>query len=108
MTGQSPKQKEIVERVMHAFKEGDLDQRDGTPVTNPKQAIAMALHEAGASNRETPETNRANLARTRRRLREKGTAAEHTRASLYAEARRRGLPGCSRMTKFELERALQS
>ena len=108
MTGQSPKQKEVVERVMHAFKEGQLDQRDSTPVTNPKQAIAIALHEAGASDRESPEKNNANLAKTRRRLREKGTAAERTRASLSAEARRRGLPGCSRMTKPELERALQS
>ncbi len=108
MAKQSPKQKEVVEHVMHAFKEGTLDKRDGTPVTDPRQAIAMALHEAGASNRETPEKNGANLARTRRREREKGTAAEHTRASLYREATRRGLPGRSRMTRDELKRALQS
>ncbi|WP_255574960.1 hypothetical protein [Caldovatus aquaticus] len=34
-------------------------------------------------------------------------AAGPTRAELYAEAARRGLPGRSRMTKAELERALR-
>lgn len=106
MAGQSPTQKRIVEHVMHDFKEGDLQQRNGAPVTNPKQAIAMALHEAGASNREPPETNRANLARTRRREREAGALAKTTRADLYAEAKRRAIPGRSAMTKAELARAL--
>ncbi len=109
MATPSPKQKQIIERVMHAFKEHDLEQRDGAPVTNPKQAIAMALHEAGASNRESPEKNRANLARTKRRERQAGSAtreAEPTRASLYAEARRRGIPGRSTMSRDDLVRVL--
>ena len=43
---QSPKQKKIAE-VMHEFKEGDLHSgKTETIVTNPKQAIAIALSEA--------------------------------------------------------------
>jgi Family of unknown function (DUF6496) len=42
----SPKQKKIAE-VMHQFKEGDLHSgKTETIVTNPKQAIAIALKEA--------------------------------------------------------------
>lgn len=97
----SKAQQETVERVMHGFKEGGLTTR-GRKVKNPKQAIAIALREAGASRRESPARNRENLARTRRR---EGAAAR-TRAELYAEAKRRGVPGRSRMSKDELARAL--
>lgn len=63
---QTPARKATVERVMHAFKEGELRTRgDGPTVKNPKQAIAIALHEAGASNRESPKRNKAALARTK-------------------------------------------
>src|SRR4051794_5246127 len=49
---QSKEQKETIERVMHEFKHGDLRIRGtGPKVKNPKQAIAIALHEAGASTR---------------------------------------------------------
>lgn len=106
MTKQSPKQNAVVARVMHEFKAGDLEKRDGTPVENPKQAIAIALHEAGASDRETPAKNRANLRRTVRRERDASSARGDTRAALYAEARRRDIPGRSKMTKAELRRAL--
>ncbi len=39
-------QKRTVERVMHEFKHGELETH-GRKVRNPKQAIAIALHEAG-------------------------------------------------------------
>jgi Family of unknown function (DUF6496) len=43
---QSPKQKKIAE-VMHEFKEGELHSgKSDIIVTNPKQAIAIALSEA--------------------------------------------------------------
>ena len=43
---QSPKQKKIAE-VMHEFKEGELHiGKSDDIVTNPKQAIAIALSEA--------------------------------------------------------------
>ncbi len=42
-------QKKKVAIVMHEFKEGELHSgsKDGPIVTNPKQAIAIALSEAG-------------------------------------------------------------
>ncbi|RVU19038.1 DUF6496 domain-containing protein [Methylobacterium oryzihabitans] len=97
-------QKDTIGRVMHAFKEGELERNDGRPVTNPKQAIAIALREAGTSNQESPADNRATFRRTRRKERE--TRSHATRAALYDEAKRRDIPGRSRMSRDELERAL--
>jgi hypothetical protein len=85
MARQSRTQKETVRRVMHEFKEGELETR-GRKVKNPKQAIAIALNEAGASRRQ-------------------GKAM--TRAELYEEAKRFDIPGRSRMAKAELEKAVQ-
>ena len=129
MAKQSKAQKDTVERVMHEFKQGELRIRGtGPKVKNPKQAIAIALHEAGASNQERPAKNRANLRKTKAKERKGETAAQSgrkpasprerlgrsvrkggatTRAELYAEARRRDIPGRSRMSKSELERALR-
>lgn len=117
---QSPKQQAVVGRVMHEFKHGELDSSSGRKVRNPKQAIAIALHEAGASRDETPAGNRRNLARTKAKERQAGAGAKgkaaiarpakdnagKTRAALYEEATRRGMPGRSRMTKAQLARAL--
>ena len=122
---QSPKQREIVGRVMHEFKHGGLESSSGRKVKNPRQAIAIALHEAGASRDETPAGNKRNLARTvakeRRaeagrgggkgagppaRSRSGGAGGDESRAALYEEATRRGIPGRSRMTKAQLARAL--
>jgi hypothetical protein len=105
MPRQSPARRKTIRRVMHAFKEGSLETSRGTPVRSQRQAIAIALHEAGASNQESPAANRRNLARTKRRERAAGEG--ETRAALYAEARRRGIPGRSTMTKAELRRALR-
>ena len=123
---QSKQQKETVERVMHEFKEGELRIRgDGPKVKNPKQAIAIALHEAGASNQEPPAKNRDNLKKTKAKERagetaeaeKEGKAAQdrtlhkatsktsdagnngRTKADLYAEARERDIPGRSKMDR---------
>jgi Family of unknown function (DUF6496) len=117
---QTPEQKETIERVMHEFKHGELETGRGRKVRNPKQAIAIALHEAGASRDEAPARNRENLERTKARERagaggddggsRRGASrgsGETTRAALYAEAKRRGIPGRSRMGRAELERALR-
>jgi hypothetical protein len=115
MARQSQTQKETVGRVMHEFKHGELETSRGRKVKDPKQAIAIGLREAGASKYESKEKNRENLTRTKARERHGATAkdrSEHggnrepTRAALYAEARRRNVPGRSRMNKQELERAL--
>ena len=66
-THQSKAQKETVERVMHEFKHGELKTNRGRKVKNPRQAIAIGLHEAGASKYESKEQNRQNLKRTKAR-----------------------------------------
>jgi Family of unknown function (DUF6496) len=67
---QSPAQKKTVERVMHEFKHGELKTAGGKrKVKNPKQAIAIALHEAGASKYENPKENARNLRRTKEKER---------------------------------------
>ena len=100
---------------MHEFKHGELKTSRGRKVKNPKQAIAIGLHEAGASEYESKEKNRQNLTRTKARERHGETAeaqSEHknrrepTKSELYEEARRRNVPGRSKMNKDELERAL--
>ena len=100
MAKETPEQKAVVERVMHEFKDGEL-MSAGSKVRNPRQAIAIALSEAGASNRDSPAQQTHNLQRTRR---EEGRA---TRAELYAEAQRRGIAGRSRMSKAALSQALK-
>jgi len=115
-THQSKAQKETVGRVMHEFKHGELKTSRGTKVKNQKQAIAIGLREAGASKYETREKNRENLKRTKARERrgateknrtERGSGGYHTRAQLYEQAKRRNIPGRSRMNKDQLERALR-
>jgi hypothetical protein len=109
-THQSKAQKETVERVMHEFKHGELKTSRGKKVKNPKQAIAIGLREAGASKYESKEKNRETLKRTKARERRGGTEdrseREPTRAQLYEEAKRRDIPGRSKMNKHDLERAL--
>ena len=132
MAKQSPAQARTVERVMHEFKHGELETRGGRRVQNPKQAIAIALHEAGASKYESPKENRRALRKTKEKERKGETGMDEaegpgasrkitaaakgkgrtdadgqTKSELYAEARKRDIPGRSKMDKRELERALQ-
>jgi len=104
MAKQSKPQRETVERVMHEFKEGELETSRGTPVRSQRQAVAIALHEAGASRDETPARNRSNLRRTKAREEDSG----QTKSALMAEARRRNIPGRSTMDKAALVRALNA
>ncbi|MBV9750730.1 MAG: hypothetical protein JO157_18140 [Acetobacteraceae bacterium] len=108
---QNPEQKEVVGRVMHEFKHGELKSGRGGKVRNPKQAIAIALHEAGSSNQQSPAENKRALARTKQRERRGQTARARTeggasRKDLYERAKRANIPGRSKMTKEQLERAL--
>ena len=108
-------QKETVERVMHEFKHGELKGRDGKVVKSRKQAVAIGLSEAGDSNRRTPKQNRHNLAhvkanerkgKTGQQEKEGEASIKHNRSELYAEAKRRDIPGRSKMNKAQLEKAL--
>jgi hypothetical protein len=122
MAKQNKAQKDTVERVMHEFKHGELKMRGGRKVKNPRQAIAIGLREAGASKYESKKDNARSLRRTKRKERRGETARAETegrrndptanggrdsRASLYAEAKRRNIPGRSKMSREELHRALQ-
>ena len=69
MSQQSKQQKDAVERVMHEFQHGELDRSRGGKVKNPKQAIAIALHEAGVSKYQSPKKNRENLRRAKSKQR---------------------------------------
>lgn len=124
MAPQSNEQKATVERVMHEYKHGEPERGQGGKVKSPQQAIAIALHEAGASSYESPQENRENLRRTKanerrgetgearaegRRApakRARADAAGRTKADLYGQARQRGIPGRSTMSKHELADAL--
>jgi hypothetical protein len=122
---QTPAQQETVERVMHEFKHGGLKSARGArKVKDRKQAIAIALHEAGASKNESPAENKRNLRRTKAKERHGETyrdeaegkksrrkpagGGEATKAELYAEAKRRNIPGRSKMDKAQLQRALRA
>src|ERR1700758_3260528 len=66
----SPRQRKTTGRVMHEFKHGELESGrggKGGKVKNRKQAIAIALKEAGASRYESKSKNRKNLLRSRRK-----------------------------------------
>lgn len=103
-------QGKVVERVMHEFAHGELKTGAGAKVKSRRQAVAIALSEAGESNRVDPATNRKRLATTRKRERAGDTARarteQRTKADLYAEAKKREVPGRSTMSKAELARAL--
>lgn len=75
MPKESPAQKKTVGRVMHEFKHGELESHK-RKVKNPRQAIAIALHEAGASKYESKKKNRQNLARTKAKERTGRTARQ--------------------------------
>ena len=110
MAGQSPEQKGIVSRVMHEFKQGELTRGRGGKVRNPRQAIAIALSEAGASNQQSPAENRRRLRQTKskeaRGVAGKARQGAPTRAELYRQAQQAGIRGRARMSKAELQRAL--
>jgi Family of unknown function (DUF6496) len=70
MATESPSQRRTTGRVMHEFKHGELKSGPGGKggkVKSRKQAIAIALKEAGASKYESEGENRKNLARTKRK-----------------------------------------
>ena len=117
MAKESPGQRKTVDRVMHEFKHGELKSGasgKGGKVESRKQAVAIALNEAGASNRETPKENARHLHRAKAKegrgetaMQEKEGKRAKTRTELEAQARDRNIAGRSKMTKAELERALR-
>ncbi len=55
MAKYSKKSQRLVEKAMHGMKEGSLKSgRNGKPVVNPKQAVAIGLSEARKKGARVP------------------------------------------------------
>jgi len=114
MPQESKGQRKTVDRVMHEFKHGELESSRGGKVKSRKQAVAIALSEAGASRDQSPAQKRRSYRRTKSKeahgqtaMQEKEGKRAKTRNQLEEEARRRDIPGRSKMNKAQLERALR-
>lgn len=155
MAKTSPRQRKTTGRVMHEFKHGELrrgPEGKGGKVKSRRQAVAIALSEAGASKYQTKSENKRNLKRTKRKEARGETAQQEregkshvgargrressramggrnatkrtsqgrraghsrsgdnggtTKAELYRRAKKRSIPGRSKMSKQQLENALQ-
>ena len=78
--------------VMHEFKHGELKSGPGGragKVKNPRQALAIALHEAGASKYESANENRRSYRRTKRKEARGETAQQETEGKRRIGARGR-------------------
>ena len=70
MAKTTSRQRKTTGRVMHEFAHGELKSGPagkGGKVKSRRQAIAIALKEAGASKYESRSANRRNLARSKRK-----------------------------------------
>src|SRR5690348_6988551 len=70
MPKSSPRQRKTIGRVMHEYEHGELKSGrsgKGGKVKSRKQAIAIALSEAGASKYDSKEENREHLERSKRK-----------------------------------------
>jgi hypothetical protein len=74
MAKETTAQKDTIGRVMHEAKHGELKTSTGKKVKSRKQAVAIALHEAGATNQESPAKNKQNLRKTKKKERKGQTA----------------------------------
>lgn len=130
MAKQSTGQRKTIGRVMHEWKHGELESSRGGKVKSKRQAVAIALSEAGNSNQQSPGQKRREYARTKTKERRGQTAQQikegrsstkrktaprrgrspssdgPTRAQLYRRAQRRKIAGRSRMNKAQLQQAL--
>jgi len=89
MAKQSSGQRKTVGRVMHEFKHGELKRGRGGKVKNRRQAIAIALSEAGASRYQSAAKNRRRLAQTKAKERRGQTAQQAKEGRMGASRDRR-------------------
>jgi Family of unknown function (DUF6496) len=90
MPKSSLRQRKIEGRVMHEFAHGELKTGPGGKggkAKSRKQAIAIALSEAGASNYQSAKKNRRNLARTERKEARGETAQQEKEGRYHVGAR---------------------
>jgi Family of unknown function (DUF6496) len=70
MVKSTPEQQRSVGRVMHEFKHHELKSGPGGkggPVKSRRQAIAIALHEAGESRSDSAQERHKNLSHTKKK-----------------------------------------
>src|SRR5215475_11417875 len=92
MPRESMSQRKTVGRVMHEYAHGELKGGPGGragKVKNPRQAIAIALKEAGASKYESPSENKRNYRRSKRKEATGRTAQQETEGKRPVAARAR-------------------
>jgi hypothetical protein len=92
MAAETPRQKRITGRVMHEFKHGELKSGrsgKGGTVKSRRQAIAIALEEAGASRYESGSRNRRNLRRTEKKEAEGRTGQQEREGKAHVGAYRK-------------------
>jgi Family of unknown function (DUF6496) len=92
MAKTTPRQRRTTGRVMHEFKHGELKSGPsgkGRKVKSRRQAIAIALKEAGASKYESKSENKRNLARSKRKEATGRTYQQEREGKSHVGARRR-------------------
>jgi hypothetical protein len=84
------RQRKTIGRVMHEYEHGELKSGrggKGGKVKNRRQAIAIALSEAGASKYDSARKNRSNLAKTKRKEAQGKTYQQETEGKSHIGAR---------------------
>ena len=92
MAKSSPRQRKTVGRVMHEYKHGELKRSrggKGGKVKSRRQAIAIAMHEAGESKSDSPKKRKRALARTKRKESRGKTAQQEREGKSHVGARGR-------------------
>ena len=92
MAKTSPRQRKTTGRVMHEFKHGELKRSrggKGGKVKSRKQAIAIALSEAGASKSQSAAQKRRKFAKTKRDEARGTTAQQRKEGKSHVGARGR-------------------
>jgi hypothetical protein len=90
MAKPTPRQREIEGRVMHEFKHGELRSGrggKGGKVKSRRQAIAIALSEAGASKYDSNAENRRHLRKTKRKEQRGETSQQEREGKSHLGAR---------------------
>jgi hypothetical protein len=88
----SPAQRKTLGRVMHEYSHGELKSGrsgKGGKVKSRRQAIAIALKEAGTSKHESRSENKRNLARSKRKEATGRTYQQEREGKSHVGARRR-------------------
>jgi len=99
MAKPSPRQRKTTGRVMHEFAHGELKRGPGGKggkVKNRRQAIAIALKEAGASKYESKSENKRNFGKSKRKEARGETAQQEREGKSHVGASHRRKRGPAR------------